>query len=86
MGFAQPGQKGIKARSVVSEVLLQHLDIGLMPGIGTTALHQNYLNLTLLLDLYFSRSDQIFTFASGNCLRIMFHKVQAGWSTTTSTF
>ena len=47
--FAEPRQKVIEARPVVSDILLQHLDIGLMPDLCTIALHQNDLNVTILL-------------------------------------
>ena len=39
----EPGQEIVEARSVVSDVLLQHLDIGVVPGIRTAALHQDDL-------------------------------------------
>ena len=44
VSFTEPGQKFIEAWPVVGEILLQHLDIGLIPGIHTAPLHQNNLN------------------------------------------
>ena len=52
MDFAEPRQKVIEARSMVSDILLQHLDIGLMPDLCTIALHQNDLNVTILLKYF----------------------------------
>ena len=52
--FAEPRQKVIEARPVVSDILLQHLDIGLMPDLCTIALHQNDLNVTNCILIYLS--------------------------------
>ena len=82
MGFAEPGQEMVEARSVSLNVLVNHPHIGVIPSISAAAFHENDL------EYYYNRNEYVsfYTFASGNCLKIIFHNVQAGWSRTASTF
>ena len=40
MGFAEPGQEMVEARSVSLNVLVNHPHIGVIPSIGTAAFHE----------------------------------------------